>query len=223
MLGIIGKKVGMTTIYKENGEAVPVTVINAGPNYITQIKTVEKDGYNSVQLGFEEVKEKQRKEKINGKIKQVKKAINRPYDGHFKAKNVPVLRHLHEFKVEKVEDFEAGQKITCENIEEDKKVDVIGISKGKGFAGVMKRHGFSGGPATHGGMDHRGTGSRGGSSDWSRIFPGKKTGGHMGDAKVTQQNLEVVKVDKENNVVLVKGAIPGAKNGVVYIKPAKKA
>jgi large subunit ribosomal protein L3 len=220
MLGIIGKKVGMTSIYKESGEAIPVTVIKAGPCYVTQIKTEEKDGYNAVQLGFEEVKEKVRKEKVAGQVKQVKKAVNKPYDGHFK--NTPVLRHLVEFRVDDVSKYEVGQQLTCEEIPVDAIVDVIGTSKGKGFAGFVKRHGFAGGPKTHGSMNHRLPGSRGGSSDPSHVFKGTRTSGHMGDARVTQQNLKVVDVDKENNVILIKGSVPGAINSVVVIRPARK-
>jgi len=223
MLGLIGKKIGMTTIYREDGEALPVTVVQAGPCYITQIKTEKKDGYNAIQLGFEEVKEKTKKEKVNGEIKQVRKSVNRPYDGHFKKAGTPVLRHVVEFRVDSIEGFELGQKIDCTTFEKDATVDVIGTSKGKGFAGFIKRHGFHGGPATHGSMNHRLPGSRGGSSDPSRVFPGQKTSGHMGFARTTQQNLKIAEVDAENNVILVKGSVPGARNSVVYIRNAKKA
>jgi large subunit ribosomal protein L3 len=224
VFGYIGKKVGMTTIYKESGEAVPVTVIDASPNYVTQIKTDETDGYTAVQLGFEEVKEKTKKEKIAGEIKQVKKSINKPYDGHFKKNNVPVLRHVVEFRTDKVDGVELGQKITCEVLKSvNGLVDVIGTSKGKGFAGFIKRHHFSGGSETHGGMNHRGPGSRGGSSDPSHVFKGMKTSGQMGNVRVTEQNLEIVDVDTENNVVLVRGCVPGAKNSIVFITPARKA
>lgn len=223
MFGFIGKKVGMTTIYRETGEAVPVTVIKADPNFVTQIKTVETDGYNSVQLGAEEIKVKTKKEKIKGEVKQVKKAVNRPYDGHFNKAKTPVLRHTMEFRVEDLKDLELGQQITCEAVEKDSLIDVIATSKGKGFAGVMKRHGFAGGPATHGCMNHRGPGSIGQSSDPSKVWKNMKMAGHMGSRRVTQQNLRVVDVDAENNVVLVRGTIPGAKNSVVVLKPAKKA
>jgi large subunit ribosomal protein L3 len=223
VFGFIGKKAGMTTIYKENGEAVSVTVLKADPNFVTQIKTVETDGYNAVQLACEEIREKTKKEKVNGEIKQIKKAVSKPYDGHFKKANTPVLRHVQEFRVDEIKDLELGQKIACDVLEKDSVVDVIGTSKGKGFAGVMKRHNFAGGPKTHGGMNHRGPGSIGASSDPSRVWPGMKMGGHMGAVRVTEHNKTIVDVDSENNVILVKGPVPGAINSIVVLRPAKKA
>ncbi|MCK9225284.1 MAG: 50S ribosomal protein L3 [Candidatus Muirbacterium halophilum] len=223
MFGFISKKVGMTTIYRENGEAVSVTVLKADPNFVTQIKTVDNDGYNAVQLACEEVKEKTRKEKVNGEMKQIKKAVNKPYDGHFKKANTPVLRHAHEFRMDEIKDVELGQKILCDVFEKDTVIDVIGTSKGKGFAGVMKRHHFAGGMKTHGGMNHRGPGSIGGSSNPSRVWPGMKMGGQMGNVRVTEHNKTIVDVDVENNVILVKGPVPGANDSIVVLRPAKKA
>nr|WP_120167043.1 50S ribosomal protein L3 [Thermohalobacter berrensis] len=208
MKGILGKKIGMTQIFRENGEVVPVTVIEAGPVTVVQKKTEEKEGYNSVQVGFEDAKEKK---------------VNKPLKGHFDKSGVNYKKHLTEFRVDNPDDYEVGQEIKADVFEEGDKVDVTGISKGKGFQGAIKRHGQSRGPETHGSKYHRRPGSMGASADPSRVFKGKKLPGHMGHEKVTVANLEVVKVDTERNLLLVKGAVPGPKGGLLTIKESYKA
>jgi len=206
--GMLGKKVGMTRFFGEQGEAIPVTVIEAGPCHIVQIKSKEADGYEAVQIGFDQKREN---------------SINRPARGHFKKADVPPLRYLKEFKPESMEGLKLGGQITVEMFSEGEKVDVRGISKGKGFSGVMKRWGFKGGRATHGAETHRHAGSIGASADPSRVFKGQKMAGRMGGKKVTVQNLEVVKIDVEKNLLVVKGAVPGPRNGVLIIEKAVKA
>jgi large subunit ribosomal protein L3 len=210
MKGILGKKVGMTQIFDDRGEVVPVTVIEAGPCYVAQIKTVEHDGYSAVQLGFDEVKPKR---------------LTRPQVRHLQKSNLPALRHLREIQVapDDATGFEEGQKLTVGIFEAGEHVDVTGTSKGRGFAGVVKRHGFSGGPKTHGQSDrHRTPGSIGACTTPGRVFKGKRMPGRMGGDRVTAQNLEVVLVDPERNLLAVRGAVPGAKNGLVLIQQARK-
>ncbi|MDU2198796.1 MAG: 50S ribosomal protein L3 [Peptostreptococcaceae bacterium] len=207
MKGILGKKIGMTQIFTEVGEVVPVTVVEAGPVVITQIKTVEKDGYNAVQVGFGDVKEK---------------SLNKPQKGHLAAANT-LKKHLKEFRVDSVEGYTVGQEIKADLFAAGEMIDVTGISKGKGFQGPIKRHGQSRGPESHGSRYHRRPGSMGACSFPGRVFKNKKLAGHMGSVKVTVQNLEVVRIDAEKNLILVKGAIPGAKGSVVTIKEAVKA
>ena len=207
MKGILGKKIGMTQIFTEVGAVVPVTVVEAGPVVITQIKTVEKDGYNAVQVGFGDVKEK---------------SLNKPQKGHLAAANT-LKKHLKEFRVDSVEGFTVGQEIKADLFAAGEMIDVTGISKGKGFQGPIKRHGQSRGPESHGSRYHRRPGSMGACSFPGRVFKNKKLAGHMGSVKVTVQNLEVVRIDAEKNLILVKGAIPGAKGSVVTIKEAVKA
>ena len=207
MKGILGKKLGMTQIFTEEGIVVPVTVVEAGPNVVTQVKTVEKDGYNAIQVGFEDAKEK---------------SLNKPQKGHLAAANV-LKKHLKEFRVDAVEEFTVGQEIKADLFAAGEKIDVTGTSKGKGFQGPIKRHGQSRGPESHGSRYHRRPGSMGACSYPGRVFKNKKLAGHMGSVKVTVQNLEVVRVDADKNLILVKGAIPGAKGSVVTIKEAVKA
>ena len=207
MKGILGKKIGMTQIFTEVGAVVPVTVVEAGPVVVTQIKTVEKDGYNAVQVGFGDVKEK---------------SLNKPQKGHLAAANT-LKKHLKEFRVDSVEGYTVGQEIKADLFAAGEMVDVSGISKGKGFQGPIKRHGQSRGPESHGSRYHRRPGSMGACSFPGRVFKNKKLAGHMGSVKVTVQNLEVVRIDAEKNLILVKGAIPGAKGSVVAIKEAVKA
>ena len=207
MKGILGKKLGMTQIFTEEGIVVPVTVVEAGPNVVTQVKTVEKDGYNAIQVGFEDAKEK---------------SLNKPQKGHLAAANV-LKKHLKEFRVDAVEEFTVGQEIKADLFAAGEKIDVTGTSKGKGFQGPIKRHGQSRGPESHGSRYHRRPGSMGACSFPGRVFKNKKLAGHMGSVKVTVQNLEVVRVDAEKNLILVKGAIPGAKGSVVTVKEAVKA
>jgi len=207
MKGILGKKLGMTQIFTEEGIVIPVTVIEAGPNVVTQVKTVEKDGYNAIQVGFEDAKEK---------------SLNKPQKGHLAAANV-LKKHLKEFRVDAVEEFTVGQEIKADLFAAGEIIDVTGISKGKGFQGPIKRHGQSRGPESHGSRYHRRPGSMGACSFPGRVFKNKKLAGHMGSVTVTVQNLEVVRVDAEKNLILVKGAIPGAKGSVVTVKEAVKA
>ena len=207
MKGILGKKLGMTQIFTEEGIVVPVTVVEAGPNVVTQVKTVEKDGYNAIQVGFEDAKEK---------------SLNKPQKGHLAAANV-LKKHLKEFRVDAVEEFTVGQEIKADLFAAGEKIDVTGTGKGKGFQGPIKRHGQSRGPESHGSRYHRRPGSMGACSFPGRVFKNKKLAGHMGSVKVTVQNLEVVRVDADKNLILVKGAIPGPKGSMVTIKEAVKS
>ena len=207
-LGVIGKKLGMTQIFDSEGLAVPVTVIKVDSTVVTQVKTVETDGYESVVVGFGEVKEK---------------ALNKPMKGIFAKANVAPKKYLREFRLEDVSALSVGDEIKADVFEAGEKVDVSGISKGKGFAGPMKRWGLHRGPMSHGSGYHRGSGSMGACSNPGRVMKGKKLPGHMGVVKVTVQNLEIVKVDTENDLILVKGAIPGNKGGLVTIRNSVKA
>ena len=202
--GIIGKKLGMTQIFNEKGQIVPVTVIQAGPCVVVQRKTNEKDGYEAIQVGYVDP--------------QAGKRASKAEKGHCEKKGVAPVRVLREFKVEAGSAIKEGDSILVAQFEEKSKVHVTGISKGKGFAGVMKRHHFKGGRATHGSMFHRAPGSIGGSSYPSRVWPGMRMPGHMGAEQVTVRNLEIAKVDAENNLLLIKGAVPGPKGGYVVIK-----
>ena len=205
--GLIGKKVGMTQIFNEAGSAVPVTLIEAGPCYVTQVRSVDQDGYTAVQLGFEEIKPKRLS---GGQL------------GHLKRNNLPPLRFLREFRV-KDSEVNEGDKLTVDSFEVGEHVDVVGTSKGKGFAGAVKRYGFGGGPKTHGQSDRqRAPGSRGAGTTPGRVFKGSRGPGHMGNARVSMQNLEVVLVDAERNLLGVRGPVPGAKGGVLLIKAARK-
>ena len=207
MKGKLGKKIGMTQIFTEHGEVIPVTVVEAGPVVVTQIKTTENDGYTAIQVGFQDAKEK---------------SLNKPQKGHLAAANT-LKKHLKEFRVDSVEEYTVGQEIKADLFAAGELIDVTGISKGKGFQGPIKRHGQSRGPETHGSRYHRRPGSMGACSYPGRVFKNKKLAGHMGSVKVTVQNLEVVRVDADKNFILVKGAIPGAKGSVVTIKEAVKA
>lgn len=208
MKSIMGKKIGMTQIFDENGVMIPVTVVEAGPVVVTQIKTEETDGYNAVQVGFGEVKEKH---------------VNKPTKGHFAKAGVALKKHVKELRPEDgVENYSLAQEIKVDIFEVGEKIDVTGISKGKGFQGSIKRHGQSRGPETHGSHYHRAPGSMGSASDPSKVRKGKKLPGHMGHTRVTIQNLEVARVDAEKNLILIKGAIPGPKKGLVVIKTAVK-
>lgn len=206
MKGLIGKKVGMTQLFDDSGKAVPVTVIKAGPCYVTQVRTVNHDGYNAVQLGYEESKPQRL---TGGEL------------GHLKKNDLPPLRYLREFRTS--EELEEGQKLTVEVFTEGERVDIVGNSKGRGFAGVVKRYGFSGGPKTHGQSDrHRAPGSIGAGSTPGRVFKGKRMPGRMGNDTVTSQNLLISRIDPENNIIAVRGSVPGPKNGLVIIKEARK-
>ncbi len=205
--GLIGKKIGMTQIFDENGTSVPITLIEAGPCYVTQVREPARDGYSAVQLGFGEVPARRL---TGGQI------------GHLKRNDLPPLRYLREFRVKNVEVSE-GDKLTVEVFSVGDRVDVTGTSKGKGFAGAVKRYGFGGGPKTHGQSDRqRAPGSRGAGTYPGRVWKGARGPGHMGNARVTAQNLKVVLVDEERNLIGVRGAVPGAKGGLVLIKEARK-
>jgi large subunit ribosomal protein L3 len=208
MEGILGKKLGMTQIYTANGAVVPVTVVKAGPCLVVQRKTVERDGYAAVQVGLVE----ERPAKKPGK----------PRAGHFQKAGVPPVKRLAEFPLGDGEELAAGDEIKASIFAENEWVDVVGTSKGKGFQGVVKRHGFAGGRATHGSMFHRAPGSIGASAFPSRVLAGMKAGGRMGGERVTVKNLQVVKVDIENNLIYLRGAVPGARNGYLQIKRAKR-
>jgi large subunit ribosomal protein L3 len=206
--GLIGKKIGMTQIFDDSGAAIPITVIEAGPCYVTQVRDVETDGYTAVQLGFGEIKPKRL---TGGQL------------GHLKRNDLPPLRYLREFRTKKEAEMNPGDQVTVEVFEVGDHVDVLGTSKGRGFAGVVKRHGFSGGPKTHGQSDRqRAPGSIGATTGTARVFKGKRMPGHMGNRRVTSQNLKVVLVDEERNLIGVRGAIPGPKGGLLVIKEARK-
>ena len=206
--GIIGKKVGMTQIFDEKGNVIPVTAIETEGNIVAQIKTVETDGYQSIQLGYGDVKDKH---------------INKPEAGHFAKAKLSNKKHLREFRLDSVENYKVGDEVKVDIFEAGEKVDIQGTSKGKGFQGVIKRHGQHRGPMGHGSMYHRRPGSMGATSTPGRVFKGKKLPGHMGKVTVTIQNLEIVKVDTDKNVLLVKGSVPGPKGAILKVKSTVKA
>jgi large subunit ribosomal protein L3 len=205
--GLIGRKVGMTQVFDDDGVALPVTLIEAGPCYVTQVKSVEKEGYSSIQLGYEEVKPKK---------------LTRGQLGHLKRNNLPPLKVLREF-ITKSPDVSEGDTIKVDIFENGERVDIVGTSKGRGFAGVVKRYGFAGGPKTHGQSDRwRAPGSLGSGTTPGRVFKGKRGPGRMGNERVTSSNVRVVLVDSERNLLAVDGSVPGPKGGMVVIKPARK-
>ena len=207
MKTILGKKIGMTQIFAETGEVVPVTVIQAGPEVVTQIKTVETDGYNAVQVGYEDT---------------LAHRVNKPLTGHFAKSGSPLKKYLAEFAIEEGESYELGQEITVADFETGKKVDVTGTSKGKGTQGNIKRHGHHRGPMTHGSKHKRLAGALAGATYPSRVFKGNKSPGRMGRETVTVQNVELVKIDTDRNLLLVKGAVPGGKGSLVRVRYAVK-
>ncbi len=204
---ILATKVGMTQVFGEDGILIPVTVLQAGPCVVTQVKTNEKDGYEAVQVGFVDKREK---------------LVKKPQKGAFDKAGISYKRYVREFRFENAAEYEVKQEIKADIFADGDKVDVTAISKGKGFQGAIKRHGQSRGPMAHGSKYHRHAGSNGSASDPSRVFPGKKMAGHMGGEKVTVQNLEVVKVDAEKNLILVKGAVPGPKKALITVKETVK-
>jgi len=205
---ILGRKVGMTQVFNEHGEAIPVTVVEAGPCYVTQVKTLDQDSYSAVQLGFEEAKP----QRLSGGEK-----------GHLARNQLPPLRHLREFGL-RGEEVEEGQRILADVFEVGDQVDIVGVSKGRGFAGVVKRYGFGGGPKTHGQSDRqRAPGSIGACAYPGRVWKGKRMPGRMGGTRVTAQNLRVELVDSERNLLAVRGSVPGAKGGLLMIKRARKS
>jgi len=198
--GFLGKKIGMSQVFRDNGELVPVTVIQAGPCAITQIKSEDTDGYNAVQLGFGATKK-----------------LNKPERGHLK--NSEPVKHLREVKADNLQDYSVGQQISVDIFDVGEKIDIIGTTKGRGFAGSMKRHGFGGGPRTHGQSDRsRAPGSIGGGTTPGKVYKGMKMAGHMGNEQVTVKNLEIVQIDQDRNLLVVKGGVPGAPNGLLVIR-----
>ena len=206
--GLIGRKIGMTQIFDESGRAIPVTLIEAGPCFVSQVKNAETDGYSAVQLAFGEVKPKR---------------LSKAELGHLKTNNLPPVRVLREFRTKKLEDINPGDELKASVFAAGEYVDVIGTSKGKGFAGAMKRHGFHGGPASHGQSDRqRSPGSSGSGTTPGRVYKGKRRPGHMGDVQVTSSHIRIAMVDPERNLIAVQGSVPGAKGGTVVIKEARK-
>ena len=202
MPGLIGKKLGMTQVYDESGNAIPVTVVEAGPCTVVQVKTPERDGYRAVQLGFDPLPERK---------------TTKPMTGHFKSCGAPLFRHLREFRFDDGE-YEPGQVLTAEQFEAGAKIKVTGTTKGRGFQGVVKRHNFHGGPETHGAKTHDEPGSIGNSAYPGRVWKGKKLPGHMGNARRTVRTLRVVGVDSERNLMWIRGAVPGARGGLLFIR-----
>lgn len=205
--GILATKIGMTQIFNENGVLTPVTVLLAGPCVVTQVKTAENDGYDAVQVGFVDKREK---------------LVNKPTKGHFDKAGVSYKRYVREFKFENASEYSVKDEIKVDIFAPGDKIDATAISKGKGFQGAIKRHGLSRGPMAHGSKFHRHAGSNGACSDPSRVFKGKKMPGHMGAKRITIQNLEIVSVDGENNLILVKGAVPGPRKSMVTIRETVK-
>ena len=208
MRGILGKKVGMTQLFDESGAVVPVTIIEAGPCFVTQVKTEDTDGYNAVQIGYDEVPERK---------------LTKGQRGHLSKAGVPTVRRLRELRYASAPDLSLGDVIKADIFTDADMVDVVGISKGKGFAGAVKRHGFAGGPKTHGQSDrHRATGSRGAGTTPGHTFPGTKAPGQMGNHRVTIQNLKVALVDAERNLLAVRGSVPGPRGSLVFVREAVK-
>jgi large subunit ribosomal protein L3 len=208
MDGILGKKLGMTQIFTADGATVPVTVVEAGPCVVVALRTAKRDGYDAVQIGLVEAKPPRK--------------VTRAEQGHFKKADVTPMRKLAEFELDDSDSFSPGDQVKVSIFKEKDWVDAVGVSKGKGYQGVVKRHGFRGGRASHGSMFHRAPGSIGGSSNPSRVFPGMRAGGRMGGERVTAKNLLVVKIDEEKNLIYLRGAVPGARNSYVALKRAKR-
>ena len=205
-VGILGTKLGMTQVFDEAGKAIPVTVIQAGPCTITQVKTAQTDGYSAIQVGYGDVS---------------KKALNKPELGHLAKSNASPLRHLHEYRLENTSEYELGQQIKADSFSPGQIVDVIGTSIGRGFAGYQKRHNFKRGPMAHGSKNHRLPGSTGAGTTPGRVYPGKRMAGRLGGGQVTIRKLTVVRVDVERNLLLIKGAVPGKPGALLNVVPAK--
>ena len=213
----------MTQIFDENGVLIPVTVLQAGPCVVTQVKTVENDGYSAVQVGYGEAKNKIVAKDVAGKKVVNAHGVNKAQQGHFEKAGVESKKFVKEFRFDNAEEYQVAQEIKADTFQAADKIDATATSKGKGFQGAIKRHGQSRGPMAHGSKYHRHAGSNGACSDPSRVFKGKKMPRHMGAVKVTVQNLEVVRVDAENNVILVRGAVPGPKKSLVVLKESVKS
>ncbi len=221
MKGLLGVKLGMTQVFDESGVVTPVTIVKAGPCYVTQIKTTETDGYNAVQVGFGDVKEKSLSGGQKGHLGLLKS--NKKQPNRKRIDGISPVRHLREFRTKDAEDFEVGQTLTVEQFAEGERIDVTGKTKGRGFAGVVKRHGFGGGIKTHGQSDRwRAPGSIGSTSSVGRVFKGKRMPGRMGNQNLTAQNLQVIRIDAEKNLLAIKGSVPGFKGGLVIIREASK-
>ena len=206
-LGILGKKLGMSQLFDDQGRAVPVTLIEAGPCRITQLKSSDTDGYAAVQIGFKSIREK---------------LINKPAIGHLSKSGNDLLRHLREYRVKNSSEFEIGASITVNDFEKGQKVDVSGDTMGRGFSGYQKRHGFSRGPMTHGSKNHRLPGSTGAGTTPGRVYPGKRMAGRYGGKKVTNKGLEILQIDADHNLLVVKGSVPGKPGSLLNIRPAKR-
>ena len=223
MKGLLGIKVGMTQLIDDDGVATPVTIVQAGPCVVTQVKTEDTDGYNAIQVGFGEVKEKSLTRGQKGHLGLLPTDKKHPNRKTIEGEAIPALRHLREFRMEDVAEYSIGQRLTVTEFAEGQTVDVTGKSKGKGYAGVVKRHHFAGGPKTHGQSDrHRAPGSIGATSTTARVFKGTRMAGRMGNERKTVQNLKVMRVDEERNLIAIKGAVPGTKDGLVMIRAAVK-
>jgi len=208
MKALLGKKLGMTQIFSEDDRLIPVTVIEVGPCVVTQVKTKETDGYSAIQIGYEDIEDKK---------------VTKPLKGHFAKVKTKPKRYLAEVRTDETSEYKPGDQLTAELFTVGERADVVGVSKGKGFQGVMKRHGFSGGPGGHGSHFHRAPGSIGMAATPSRVPKGRRMAGHMGSERVTSMNLEIVKVDSEQNLMLLKGAVPGAKGSLIMIKESSKS
>jgi large subunit ribosomal protein L3 len=219
--GLLGVKLGMTQVFDDNGFVTPVTIIQAGPCYVTQVKTTDSDGYNAVQVGFGDTKENRLTGGQKGHLGLLKS--NKKHPHRRTSDGVPAVRHLREFRTKEAASYEVGQALTVEQFSEGDLVDVTGKTKGRGFAGVVKRHGFGGGIKTHGQSDRwRAPGSIGSTSGVSRVFKGKRMPGRMGGERLTAQNLQVVRIDSEKNLLAIKGSVPGVKGGLVLVREASK-
>ncbi len=207
MKALLGKKLGMTQVFGDGDRLIPVTVVEVGPCVVTQVKTEENDGYSAIQIGYGDIEERK---------------VVKPLQGHFAKAKVAPKRYLAEIKTDKPTEYKPGDTITAEIFSAGEKADIVGVSKGKGFQGVMKRHGFRGGPGGHGSHFHRAPGSIGAAAFPSRVMKGRRMAGHMGSDRVTSINLEIVKVDPEQNIILIKGAVPGAKGSLIMIKESSK-
>lgn len=207
MKALLGKKLGMTQVFSDGDRLIPVTVVEVGPCVVTQVKTEENDGYSAIQIGYGDVEERK---------------VVKPLQGHFAKAKVAPKRYLAEVRTDKPAEYKPGDMITAEIFSAGEKADIVGVSKGKGFQGVMKRHGFRGGPGGHGSHFHRAPGSIGAAAFPSRVMKGRRMAGHMGSDRVTSINLEIVKVDPEQNIILIKGAVPGAKGSLIMIKESSK-
>lgn len=221
MKGILGVKLGMTQVFDEGGVVTPVTIIQAGPCYVTQVKITDTDGYNAVQIGFGDAKEKRLTGGQKGHLGLLKS--NKKHPSRKTSDGVPALRYLREFRTKQAGNYEVGQELTVEQFAEGDRVDVTGKTKGRGFAGVVKRYGFAGGPKTHGQSDRwRAPGSIGSTSGVAHVFKGKRMPGRMGNQRLTAQNLQVMRIDAGKNLLAIKGSVPGTKGGLVIIREASK-